>query len=128
MSSNTRNSAHLASLSALLLLCADPAHALRCGTKLVLNGMNQAEVIAICGEPVSVRELGYVLRAYHFNKRPRHSTVETYYPGYGFSQQLIVTELVYNFGPRKLMRRLRFEGDRLTSIETAGYGYLEKGN
>jgi len=36
-----------------------------------------------------------------------------------------VTELVYNFGPRKLMRKLRFEGGLLTSIETIGYGYRD---
>lgn len=40
-------------------------------------------------------------------------------------EQVILTEYVYNFGPRKLMRRLIFEGGVLTSIEKIGYGYRE---
>jgi hypothetical protein len=38
----------------------------------------------------------------------------------------MATEMVYNFGPRKLIRILRFEGGYLVDIRTAGYGYLEK--
>jgi len=34
--------------------------------------------------------------------------------------------MVFNFGPHKLIRILRFEGGLLTSIKTAGYGYHEK--
>ena len=40
--------------------------------------------------------------------------------------EVMATELVYNFGPRKLMRVLRFEGGYLVDIKTAGYGYLDK--
>ena len=48
------------------------------------------------------------------------------FPGYGYSQEVLVTEYVYNFGPRKLMRRLVFEGGILVTIESLGYGYHEK--
>ncbi len=126
MKSVTRNAIPASVLAVGLILCSDPTYALRCGHRIVQNGMNEAEVRAICGEPVSISHLGFVLRAYPFSRRPISSTVEAYHPGIGFHQQLAVTELVYNFGPHKLMRRLRFEGDRLKSIETAGYGYLEK--
>lgn len=112
--------------AAMLLLMSDPAHALRCGHKIVKDGMNQAQVKAICGEPVSVRHVGYVLRTYRASNKKYAGRPEMYYPGVGFYGQLAVTELLYNFGPRKLMRILRFEGDRLSSVETAGYGYLEK--
>ena len=44
----------------------------------------------------------------------------------GYQQELAVTEMLFNFGPRKLMRRIRFEGGRLTNIETAGYGHRDK--
>jgi hypothetical protein len=37
----------------------------------------------------------------------------------------MVTEYVYNLGPRKLMRRLVFEGSVLVSVETLGRGYRE---
>ena len=30
---------------------------------------------------------------------------------------------IYNLGPRRLMRRLRFEDGRLVDIETLDYGY-----
>jgi len=49
-----------------------------------------------------------------------------HYPGYGrFIEEVVLTEFVYNFGPRKLMRRLMFEGGILVKIETIGYGYRE---
>ena len=31
----------------------------------------------------------------------------------------------YNFGPNKLMRRLRFVDGELQDIETLGYGYIK---
>jgi hypothetical protein len=37
----------------------------------------------------------------------------------------MVTAYAYNFGPRKLMRRLVFEAGILVSIESLGYGYRE---
>jgi hypothetical protein len=43
-----------------------------------------------------------------------------------FATEVAITEFVYNFGPRKLMRRLIFEGNVLVEIETIGYGYIEK--
>ncbi len=102
-------------LACVLLLATDTAHALRCGNRLVKDGMHESEVKAICGEPVSERALGYVIRSF-------------FHPGYGYAgynREVLVTEFVYNFGPRKLMRKLRFEGGILTSIETIGYGYRE---
>jgi len=114
------------SLACVLMLASDPAHALRCGSHLVKDGMHESRVIELCGEPVSRRYLGYVPRPYIL-KRPAgilgtHSTRHVYS---GFQEELRVTELVFNFGPRKLMRVLRFEGGQLTSIHTAGYGYRE---
>ena len=112
---------------AILLLATEPAHALRCGTRLVKEGMLEAQVIELCGEPVSRQDLGYVLCPYLVKRpagRPGHHSTTYVYGGY--HEELRVTELLFNFGPRKLMRILRFEGNRLTSIQTAGYGYLEK--
>ena len=115
-------------LAAALLLVADPALAFRCGTKLVRDGMHEQQVIAACGEPTSVRHLGHTIRAYDYRFRlrnPGHIYYRT--PGVGhFATEVIVTELIYNFGPRKLMRRLIFEGNVLVEIESIGYGYVEK--
>jgi hypothetical protein len=116
---------HIALLLACLMLVAAPAHALRCGSKLVREDMLESEVIRICGEPVSQSTLGFVLRYYDpYDNRNRLSSY-TLYHGYGVRQELLVTELLFNFGPHKLMRRIRFEGGRLASIETEGYGYRD---
>ena len=116
------------SLAAILLLATDPAFAFRCGTKLVRDGMHEQQVIAACGEPTSVRHLGHTIRAYDYRFRlrnPGHIYYRT--PGVGhFATEVIVTEFIYNFGPRKLMRRLIFEGNVLVQIESIGYGYVEK--
>ena len=122
-----RRSTVLSVLVAILLLVSDPAFALRCGNKLIRDGMDETRVIDLCGEPVSRRHLGYVLRPYIL-KRPvgapgYHSTRHVYG---GYHEELLVTELTFNFGPHKLMRIIRFEGGRVTSIKTAGYGYREK--
>jgi hypothetical protein len=117
----------LALLAGVLLLIADPALAFRCGTKIVRDGMHEQQVIAACGEPTSVRHLGHTIRAYDYRFRlrnPGHIYYRT--PGVGhFATEVVVTEFVYNFGPRKLMRRLIFEGNVLVEIETIGYGYNE---
>ena len=118
----------LALLAGVLLVIADPALAFRCGTKIVRDGMHEQQVIAACGEPTSVRHLGHTIRAYDYRFRLRNPGYIYYRtPGVGhFATEVVVTEFVYNFGPRKLMRRLIFEGSVLVEIETIGYGYIEK--
>ena len=122
------NKKFLASLIILIvaLLAAEPAAAFRCGNKLVMDGMHEVQVVAICGRPTTLRNLGYALRGYDFRYRRNSGPGWTEYrnPGYGYlTQEVIITEYVYNFGPRKLMRRLIFEGGVLVTIETIGYGY-----
>ena len=114
------------SLICFLMLLSEPANALRCGTRLVKDGMLESEVIRLCGEPVSTRQIGWVLRsAYRTRRSLSGMEVQRHYYGHGFFEELVVTELVFNFGPRKLMRLIRFEGGRVVNIETAGYGYLK---
>lgn len=108
------------------LLAADPAHAFRCGSRIVQEGMHESEVVRLCGEPVSTAHLGYVIRSVHYggSLTRRH---DRYPRDYGYYRQEVpVTEMIFNFGPRKLMRKLRFEGGVLRSIRTMGYGYIEK--
>lgn len=118
--------------SILLVVClaaSDPAHALRCGSKLVLDGMLEQEVIKHCGEPTAIRHLGYVVRSFNPMTRRNLSGLQVYRYGQGnYYHEIPVTVFIYNFGPRKLMRKLRFEGGMLTDIETLGYGYLEDKN
>ncbi len=104
-----------------------PAHAFRCGSKIVTKDMHEAQVRAACGAPTTMRQIGRTLRNFNVPITRHHGGGWTsrHFPGYGFTEEIIVTEYVYNFGPRKLMRRLIFEGGVLVSIESLGYGYRE---
>lgn len=125
---NILNSKSVASAAVLLLSLSfsEPAAAFRCGTKLVLDGMHEAQVIAVCGQPATMRNLGVAVRGYDYRYYQQSSPGWSGYrrPGYGYlAQEVVITEYVYNFGPRKLMRRLIFEGGVLVTIESIGYGY-----
>jgi len=126
MSSVTRKLALVSAIFALALLASDPAQAFRCGNKIVIEGMHEIQVRVACGDPTSTRQLGYVIRTY-FPKGHRRSgiSISSRYGYAGHQQEVMLTEVIYNFGPRKLIRILRFEGGILRYIETAGYGYLE---
>ncbi len=88
--------------------------------------MHEVEVIRLCGEPISVRHLGYVVRSFSYGSRSLLPRRRDYPHRYGhYLQEVEVTEMVFNFGPRKLMRKLRFEGGILRSIRTMGYGYID---
>lgn len=109
------------------LLASLPAHALRCGAKVVREGMLEVEVLAHCGEPTAVRDRGFVVHAYTPEEMLRLPDAEGVRFGPGnFYQHVLVTEYIYNFGPRRLVHKLRFEGGELTDIETLGHGWLEK--
>ncbi len=117
----------LAGLLVLGLMLPESAAAFRCGSKLVKDGMHEVEVVAICGEPTFKKQLGYAIR--NVNIREHRVTVPGWTisrsPGYYYPAEVMVTEYVYNLGPRKLMRRLVFEGSLLVSVETLGRGYRE---
>ncbi|GJL96055.1 MAG: hypothetical protein DHS20C05_24600 [Hyphococcus sp.] len=107
-----------------LLLASESAWALRCGNRLIQEGMHEARVIELCGDPVSTRQVGYVLRPYIIRQPVGISVSQGSRHVYGgYHQELNVTEMLFNFGPHKLMRLIRFEGGRLTDIRTAGYGH-----
>jgi hypothetical protein len=102
----------------LSLLAASPAFAaFRCGAKLVSEGDTRSEVAVKCGEPTEVVAQKSVFRrpVIWTNGRP-------YFIGED-SIEVPVEAWIYNLGPNKLMRRLRFEAGVLTEIETLGYGY-----
>lgn len=113
----------------LALLAASPAHAFRCGNKIVIENMHEQQVLNACGEPTAIRHLGYALR--NVDLVYRRGVLPGLSGGHGrnfegYTQEVVVTEYIYNFGPRKFMRRLVFEGGFLVSIETIGYGYHER--
>jgi hypothetical protein len=120
-----KNVIALTALAAVLLAPAT-AEAFRCGNKLVKEGMHEAEVVAICGEPTSMRHLGYAVRLidYRDSRPPVPGWTLSRGPGQVlYPSEVMVTEYIYNLGPRKFMRRLVFEGGLLARIETLGRGY-----
>jgi hypothetical protein len=100
------------------LLAASPSFAaLRCGNHLVSEGDTRSEVASKCGEPDDVVNQRSVFR------RPVIWTQgRPYFIGEDYIE-VPVENWIYNLGPNKLMRKLRFEGGVLAEIETLGYGY-----
>jgi hypothetical protein len=98
------------------LLLAGPAQAFRCGSHIVHEGDPRARVAKICGEPseVSHRSIWRRPAVWRYG-RPY------YVPGGEI--EVPVETWIYNLGPNKLMRRIRFEDGIVVEIETLGYGY-----
>jgi hypothetical protein len=100
------------------ILLASNAHAdaMRCGSRLVSDGATRTEVRQLCGEPSDVVTRTILRRPYYnFHGRLIH-----------FGDGLVevpVEVWTYNFGPYKLMRRIRFVDGTVEEIETLGYGY-----
>jgi hypothetical protein len=100
----------------LMLGAAGNAHAdaMRCGSRLISEEDAIDKVIELCGEP-SDRSRTWIVR------QPRYELNgnEYVFPG---EEDVPVDTLWYDFGPNKLMRKLRFVAGRLESIETLGHG------
>lgn len=114
----------------LLFTLADPAQAMRCGNKLVSKGDPKPKVLHHCGEPVAV-ERSNIVRAGIPWARSQVSA-----GGVSVSRdelllntrsyvEVLVEEWTYNFGPRRLMRVVRFENGLVTRVTELGYGYRE---
>lgn len=129
MAINSHRFKYYGAILLLGLIVASPAQAFRCGNKIVIENMHEQQVRKACGSPSTVRHIGYAIRDVTIPARHRLSPGArgrhlAYYGHY--TQEVVVTEYVYNFGPRKFMRRLLFEGGVLVSIEKIGYGYRKE--
>ena len=91
---------------------------MRCGSKLVDDGDTTDEVRAKCGEPTSISKRTILRRPVYYRHGQRYS--------YGIEMVEVPVEYwTYNFGPSKLMRRIRFVDGLVEEIETLDYGYNE---
>jgi hypothetical protein len=119
-----------------VLISASSADAFRCGSRVVSDGDYKAEVLYKCGEPQLVEE--YLIyqtivedlishrRTIQSHQVPIFGTQEVYEipPGHTLLKTPIrVEDWTYNFGPNRLMQRLRFVQGRLKEIQAMGYGY-----
>lgn len=101
---------------------------IRCGTKVVNKGDSSQYVEKICGSPELKQQRSVIVtrglegntlisngRNYRSNKN-----LQQYLE---YSEQVIIDEWEYNFGPNRLKQKVTFENGRIISIESAGYGY-----
>lgn len=94
-------------LAIVFLLCCAlvaaplPAHALRCGSRVVDEGDTKPYVYRACGEPDYQEVTGYQ------------------YTGRG---RLKIEIWFYDLGPQKFTQTLTFHGNRLVRIEAGEYG------
>ena len=95
------------------------ADTMRCGSRLVSEGETRAAVLSKCGEPADVQTRTILRRPYYdFHGR-------IVYFGDGLVE--VPVELwTYNFGPYKLMRRVRFIDGIVDEIETLRHGYQDE--
>lgn len=97
----------------LLLAAVTPAHAFRCGTRIITRGDHADKILRFCGEPVSVQTRvatrGYV------------ADFGRVLPG--ILEEVVIEEWTYNFGPHQLIRVVRLENGFVADIKHLGYGY-----
>jgi len=108
-----------------VLLLPEPSSAsggLRCGTRLVQEGDTQYEVRSLCGAPDDVQQRKEARRVQRAVERPcaRGSgscvvVVDDYV-------EVAVDEWVYDFGPRRFLQYLTFEGGQLVDVRSGPYG------
>lgn len=108
------------------------AGTLRCGEKLITNGTSQAEVAARCGQPTQIdhqetygEQAGMVSPAAPpMRALPPTGPAGPIGPIGGRSGTETRVEIwTYNFGPTRLMQRIRFEDGEVVQIESLGYGF-----
>jgi len=95
------------------------ADSMRCGGKLIRDGDTRDSVVAKCGPPTDVQTRVILRRPYY----DFHGNIVYYGDGL---VEVPVEIWTYNFGPYKLMRRLRITEGIVDDIETLGYGYNDR--
>ena len=99
--------------ASLLLAAAAPAHAFRCGSRLISRGDTVEKVLYYCGEPVAVTK----------RLKQRSYFMESGVRVPGAIEEVVVEEWTYNLGPRLLMRLVVIEDGYVEDVKSLGYGY-----
>lgn len=101
-------------LAALLLIAAAaPAHAFRCGSRIITRGDPAEKVLQYCGEPVAVTK----------RLKQRSYFMESGVRVPGALEEVVVEEWTYNLGPRLLMRVVLLENGYVEEVKHLGYGH-----
>ncbi len=103
------------------LTFSNAALAFRCGRELVTVGDYKVAVYDKCGQPESIEtHREFVSQSHNAKIRSRNFTSGM---GRQHTQEIKVEIWIYNFGPSRFKRYLRFENGRLVYIEP-----LKRGN
>ena len=104
----------LSAVAALVLLIAvSPAHAFRCGTRIITQGDPAEKILRFCGEPTSVQT--------RVSQRAYITDYGRVIPG--AVEEVLIEEWTFNLGPHQLMRVVRLENGLVADIKHLGYGY-----
>jgi hypothetical protein len=114
--SKSRQFGPLLAAAALAVAAPCMADSMRCGNLLVVDGDTAGKLRSRCGEPASISRRT-VLQAPLIWLNGR--AVRT---GYA-AVEVPVETWEYNFGPNRLIQRVRIEDGVVVSIDTLGYGY-----
>ena len=101
-------------LSGLLIASGASADSVRCGSKLITEGDPIEKVREYCGEPTETQRTW-------MTRQPRFEYGGQEIPFEG-SEDVPVDLWTYDFGPNKLVRRIRFIAGKVDSIETREHG------
>lgn len=97
----------------VLLTAVTPAHAFRCGTRIITRGDHSDKILRFCGEPASVQT--------RISQRAYVADFGRVFPG--VVEEVVVEEWTYNLGPHQLIRVVRLENGFVADIKHLGYGY-----
>jgi len=95
-------------LTVALALVGQPCFGMFCDDSLISKGDTQMEVLKRCGDPDYVTSPDYRYSGttgHHVNVR-----------------RTTVVDWIYNFGPRRFIYTVTFEGGRVVQIESGDYG------
>jgi hypothetical protein len=109
----TSKALHMGLAAALLLLAVTPAHAFRCGTRIITRGDHAEKILRFCGEPASIQT--------RITQRSYVSDFGRVFPG--VVEEVVIEEWTYNMGPHQLIRVVRLENGFVADIKHLGYGY-----
>jgi len=102
----------------LLVVCnAAGADSMRCGSRIVKDGDTMEKVLAVCGEPA--------IRSRTWIQRPPQYELGGWTYSFPGTEDVPVDSWTYDFGPNKLMQRVRFVAGQVESIVTLGKGTSE---
>jgi hypothetical protein len=111
-------------LSAVVLLALSwnaSAESMECRDRIITQGDSIAKVATLCGNPTQVDHTSIVRAA------AGRFVNGQWVASAGAQIEIPVEVWLYNLGPDRLMRQIRFEGGRVVKIETLKFGYLENG-